>query len=67
MVKSPPAKAGDKFQSQGQEDPLEKGMASHSRILAWEILQRSLAGYSPWGRRELDMTEQLSNNRVSCK
>ena len=22
--------------------------------------QRSLAGYSPWGRQELDMTEQLS-------
>ena len=37
MVKSPPAKAGDKFQSQGQEDPLEKGMANHSSILAWRI------------------------------
>jgi len=24
-------------QSLGQEDPLEKGMASHSTILAWEI------------------------------
>ena len=24
-------------QSQGQEDPLEKGMATHSNILAWEI------------------------------
>ena len=24
-------------QSQGQEDPLEKGMAIHSNILAWEI------------------------------
>ena len=23
--------------------------------------QRSLAGYSPWGRKELDMTEWLSN------
>ena len=67
MVMKPPASAGDEVPSLGQEDPLEKGMASHSRILAWEILQRSLAGYSPWGRRELDMTEQLSNNRVSCK
>ena len=24
--------------------------------------QRSLAGYSPWGRKELDTTEQLNNN-----
>ena len=24
--------------------------------------QRSLAGYNPWGRKELDMTEQLSLN-----
>ena len=25
------------FRSLGQEDPLEKGMATHSSILAWEI------------------------------
>ena len=25
--------------------------------------QRSLAGYSPWSRKELDMTEQLNNNK----
>ena len=32
----------------GQEDPLEEGMAIHSRILARRSLrQRSLAGYSP--------------------
>ena len=32
-------------------------MATHSGILAWRIpLQRSLAGYSPWGSKELDMT-----------
>ena len=33
----------------GQEDPLEKGMATHSNILAWKIQARprSLAGYSP--------------------
>ena len=29
---------GDLVQSQGQEDPLEKGMAIHSSILAWRIL-----------------------------
>ena len=36
---------------------LEKEMATHSRILAWEIYgQRSLAGYSLWGHKESDMT-----------
>ena len=29
-------------------------------FLAWEILQRSLAGYSPWGCEESDMTERLT-------
>ena len=33
----------------GREDPLEKGMAAHSSIPAWEIPRtRSLAGYSTW-------------------
>ena len=37
---------------------MEKGMATHSSILAWRIPgQRSLVGYSPWGRKESDMTE----------
>ena len=37
MVKNSPANAGDGVWSQGQEDPLEKEMATHSSILAWEI------------------------------
>ena len=41
-----------------REDPLDKSLATHSSILAWR--RRSLAGYSPWGRKQLDMTEQLS-------
>jgi len=46
-------------QSLGQEDPMEKGMATHSSILLSEKFhgQRSLAGYNPWGHKELDMTE----------
>ena len=45
-------------QSLGREDPLEKGTAAHSSVLAWRIHgQRSLVGYSPWGCQELDMTE----------
>ena len=48
-------------QSLGQEDPLEKEMATHSCILAWrEQGQRSLAGYGPQGCKELDMTERLT-------
>ena len=35
MVKNLPTSARDKIQSPGQEDPLEKEMATHSRILAW--------------------------------
>ena len=47
-----------KLRSLGWEDPLEKEMATHSSILAWEIHgRRRLAGYSPWGRQESDMTE----------
>ena len=48
-------------QSLGQEDPLEKGMATHSSILAGEShRQKSLVGYSPWSHKELDMTEVTS-------
>ena len=42
----------------GPEDDLEKEMAIHSSILAWESHgQRSLVDYSPWGRKESDTTE----------
>ena len=37
MVKSLPAMQETQVQSLGQEDPLEKGMAPHSSILAWRI------------------------------
>ena len=38
MVKKPLAKQETQVQSLGQEDPLEKEMATHSSIFAWEIL-----------------------------
>ena len=38
MVKNLPAMQKTWVQSLGQEDPLEKGMATHSSILAWRIL-----------------------------
>ena len=37
MVKNPPAMLETQVQSLGMEDPLEKGMATHSNILAWRI------------------------------
>ena len=37
MVKNPPAMKEALVQSLGQEDPLEKGMETHSSILAWKI------------------------------
>ena len=37
VVKNPPANAGDSGLIPGSEDPVEKGMATHSSILAWEI------------------------------
>ena len=52
-VKNLPASAGDlrdMVRSLGQEDPLEKEMATHSVFLPGESHgQRSLAGYSLWG------------------
>ena len=47
--------------SHSLEDPLEKEMATHSSISAWKIPWTEEPGklYSPWGHKELDMTEQL--------
>ena len=58
MVKNLPARQETKVRSLGWEVPLEKGMAIHSSILAWRIpWQRTLVGYSSWGRKESDTTE----------
>ena len=49
VVKNLPAMQETQVQSLDQEDPLEKGMATHSSILPGEFHgQRNLAGYSPW-------------------
>ena len=49
-----------RIQSLGREDPLEKEMAIHSSTMPGKSHgQRSLVGYSPWGRKESDTTEQL--------
>ena len=36
-VKNPPAMQETRIQSLGQQDPLEKGTATHSSIFAWRI------------------------------
>ena len=59
MIKNPPAVQEIQVQSLGWEDPLEKGMATHSSILAYRIVwTEKLAGSSLWGCRESDRTEQ---------
>ena len=45
----------------GWEDPLEEAMAIRPSILAWRIpWTEQPVGYSPWGQKESDMTEQLT-------
>ena len=51
LVKNLPAMQETWVRSLGWEDPLEKGKATPSSILAWR---------NPWGHKELDMTERLS-------
>ena len=75
MVNNPPAMQETQVLSLGQEEPLEKGMTTHSSILAWR---------SPWTEepgglqstecKESDMTKQLTlstftlhKSGVSCK
>ena len=49
--------AGDLGSILGREDLLEKGMATHSSILAWRItLTEGLVGYSSGGHKGLDTT-----------
>ena len=66
MVKNPPAMQETQVQSPGQEDPLERGMATHSSVLAWRIpWTEELGGYRPWGHKESDTAERLTLS-LSC-
>ena len=57
-VKNLPAMRETWVRSLSWEDPLEEGMVTHSSILAGEFHgQRSLAGYSPKGHKESDVSE----------
>ena len=51
--------------SLGQEDPLEKEMATHSSILAWKIpWTEEPDGLRSWGLKELDMPEHARMDRI---
>ena len=54
MVKNLPAIQETQVQSLGQKDPLEKGMATHSSIVAWRI---------PW-TEEPDGLQSVGSQRV---
>ena len=54
MVKNMPAMQDTQVQTLGQEDPLEKGMATHSSILAWRI---------PWSEK-LGMLQSMGSQRA---
>ena len=60
MVKNSPAIQETQVQSLGWEDPLEKGMATHSRILAWRI---------PWieepGKMQSMGTQRVGHDRAT--
>ena len=57
-VKNLTARQETGVRSLGWEDLLEKGMATHSSILAWRIpWTEELGGYSLWGHKELGTTE----------
>ena len=58
MVKNLPAVQETRVRSLGQEDPLEKEMATHSSILAWKILWTEKPGeLQSMGSQESDMTQ----------
>ena len=60
-VRNLPAMQETWVQSLGQEDPLEKGMATHSGILSWESsMDRGIWRATVYGVAELDMTERLT-------
>ena len=56
MIKNLPAMQEPRVRSLGQEDPLEKGMATDSSILAWEI---------PW-TEEPGRLLSMGSQRVRC-
>ena len=57
MVKNLPEMQDTQVRSLGQEDPLEKGMSTHSSILAWRIPWTEESGGLQFMESQLDTTE----------
>ena len=68
MVKCLPAIWETQVQSLGWEDPLDKGMATHSSILVWRIPQtEEPGGLQSMRLQKVGMTEQLTRFTVHHK
>ena len=63
MTKNPPEMQETWVRPLGWEDPQEKGMATHSSILAWKIPWTEEPGglFSPQGHEESDTAERLTH------
>ena len=61
MVKNLPAVQETRIRSLGQEDPLEKGMATHSSILAWRIPWTE----EPGGLQSTELQESDTTDRLT--
>ena len=67
LVKNLPTMQETWVWSLGWEDPLEKGMATHSSTLAWRIpWTEDLAGYSPWDRKK-SVSRWLRGEESTCQ
>ena len=62
--KESPAMQETRVWSLGQKDPLEKGTATHSSILAWKIPDKGGWWATVYGVAESDMTEQLTHTHM---
>ena len=65
MAKNPPAMQETQIRSLGQEDPLEKGMATHSCNLAWRILwTEGPGGLQPMGSQRVGCDRATKHRRA---
>ena len=68
LVKNPPAMSETSVRSLSWEDPLEKGKATHSRMLAWRIpWTEEAGGLQSMDLQELDMTERITHTDECTK
>ena len=67
MVNNPPANAGDVGSILGSRRSPEgaQGSPLQYSFLGKSHGQRSLAGYSPWGHKDLDTTQQPNDNNTN--